>query len=344
MPSWTSTGDDRSPANMIAWRDSSVSGILAGVCYGLLLRFSLGTWLNRIFGHYSGEMTLAFIVLGSMAVGFFAVLPSARRGPVGHGRVLLLSWLAIVLTCGVTALFRLEGAICIVMLLPIGLVLSLVGGLIGSYVGQRFRLPGAMLASVALLPVLMAPLESRLQPPTEIRTVQSSIRIHASAPAVWQNIQSVPAITSTELQPSWTHRIGFPRPVAAVLSRPGVGGVRTATFEHGLTFYETVTQWQPQNRLAFTIKADTAHIPPTTLDEHVTIGGPYFDVLDGEYRIEPLSGDKILLHLQSHQRLSTNFNNYAGLWSDAVMQNLQTSILQVIQHRCETRHAYNLDN
>jgi len=83
------------------------------------------------------------------------------------------------------------------------------------------------------------------------------------------------------------------------------------------------------------IKADTAHIPATTLDEHVSIGGRHFDVLDGEYRLEPLADGDILLHLTSHQRLSTDFNGYAGLWTDAVMQNLQTSILEVIKHRCE---------
>jgi hypothetical protein len=37
----------------------------------------------------------------------------------------------------------------------------------------------------------------------------------------------------------------------------------------------------------------------------------------------------------SHRRLSSDFSGYAGQWSDAVMQDLQTSILAVIQHRCE---------
>ncbi len=109
--------------------------------------------------------------------------------------------------------------------------------------------------------------------------------------------------------------------------------------EHGLLFIETITAWETNRHIAFTIAADTAHIPPTTLDEHVTIGGRYFDVLNGEYRLEPLPNGNILLHLSSQQRLSTDFNAYATLWSDAVMRNLQNSILQVIQHRCETATA-----
>ena len=241
MPSWTSTADDHELTTPFAWRDSGLSGVVFGVMYGLVLRVSIGQRLGRLFGCHSGEMTLAFIVLGSMAVGFFAVFPSARCGPVLVRHIFLLSWLGILLTCVLTSLFRLEGAICIVMLLPAGLLLSLLGGIAGAYAGRHVRAPGTTLTCVAFMPLLLAPLESHLQPATRIRSVESSIRIHASAMTVWQNIQSVPAITPAELEPTWTHRIGFPRPVAAVLSHPGVGGVRTATFEHGLTFYETVT-------------------------------------------------------------------------------------------------------
>jgi hypothetical protein len=77
------------------------------------------------------------------------------------------------------------------------------------------------------------------------------------------------------------------------------------------------------------------HFKWVSPNEHVTIGGRYFDVLDGEYTLEPLANGDTMLHLISHQRLSTDFNGYAGLWTDAIMQNLQTSILEVIQHRCE---------
>lgn len=46
-----------------------------------------------------------------------------------------------------------------------------------------------------------------------------------------------------------------------------------------------------------------------------------------------------MLHLESRQRLSTDFNAYAGLWTDAVMRTLQNSILQVIKARSESEAA-----
>jgi hypothetical protein len=328
MPSWTSTepSDESSP---VAW----ITGLVIACVFGLALRLTAARSVTNFFP----IMSIGFLCLGPAVIGFLAVYYSGKTKP-SILQATFLPWPAVLLTCALSAVLSLEGWICIVFLTPVALIFGSIGGLTAGHLLTRGRRNSLGITScIAALPLLCMAVESHLAPPTRLRTVENSISIRANADAVWQQIQSVPPITPSELQPTWTHRIGFPRPVAAVLSHPGVGGVRTATFEHGLTFHETVTDWQPSHQLAFSIKADTAHIPPTTLDEHVTIGGPYFDVLDGEYRIEPQSDGTVLLHLTSHQRLSTDFNGYAGLWSDAVMSSLQQSILQVIQHRCETQ-------
>jgi hypothetical protein len=336
---------------------SLLEGVAAGAVYGVLLRgfIVLQTTAQKHFQgdgadpaafqrHFrllryemiAGEvMTLAFLVLGSIIIGFLTVRRIERRRPASIYTWILAPWLAVFCMMTVIALFAWEGAICVAMALPITLILSSLGGITAGVLGRRMALTASRTACFAILPFLLAPAESMLPSPIQTRTVSTEIRIHASAATIWQNIERVPAISPSELRPSWAHRIGFPRPVEATLSFEGVGGVRHASFEHGLLFIETVTVWEPEHRLAFTIRADSAHIPPTTLDEHVTIGGRYFDVLDGEYSLEPLPNGDTLLHLTSHQRLSTDFNGYAGLWSDAVMQNLQSSILQVVQHRCQ---------
>ena len=171
--------------------------------------------------------------------------------------------------------------------------------------------------------------------PLQVRTVETTVAIHASSAVIWRNIERVPAIQPREIRPAWTHTVGFPLPVEATLDHEGVGGERHTSFDRGLLFIETITEWEPEKRIAFSIAAATAHIPPTTLDEHVTIGGRYFDVLNGEYWLEPRADGTILLHLSSQERLSTDFNAYAALWSDAVMKDLQGSILEVVKHRCE---------
>jgi hypothetical protein len=66
------------------------------------------------------------------------------------------------------------------------------------------------------------------------------------------------------------------------------------------------------------------------------VGGPFFDVLRGEYVLEPLPNGGTRLHLSSQHRVSTDFNWYAHLWTDAVMADLQATILHVIKDRAES--------
>ena len=320
------------------WRRPLLTGGVFGTLFGVFYRWLLQTSIFNGHTETGLVVSASFLLLGPLYVGFVTLHFAERSAPRTPLEWILAPWLPILLSALILWLFLLEGLICIIMALPIMLVCASLGGVIAGLLARHGRrLKPTTLSSLALLPILLAPAESLHLAPTQTRTVQSQIRIHAPAATVWHNIERVPAISPTELRPTWTHHIGFPRPVEATLSYEGVGGVRNASFEHGLLFFETVTAWEPNHRLSFHIRADSANIPTTTLDEHVTIGGRYFDVLDGEYRLESLAGGDTLLHLTSHQRLTTDLNGYAGLWTDAVMQNLQTSILEVIQHRCETR-------
>jgi hypothetical protein len=336
------TNVDPPPAALWLNRRALLEGIALGACYGLFLRFvalrsNTGGWHKSWFPEASFVMTVAFLVLGPLVMGLLTISRAEAHEPSSVWQWIFVPWISVILMMTVTAIFLLEGAICIVMALPIALVCGSIGGVIGGIIGRQRKLSRTATLCIAVLPFVLGPAEASFRSPDQTRTVSSEIRIHATPAVVWHNIERVPSISPAEIQTTWTQRVGFPRPVEATLSCEGVGGVRHASFERGLLFIETVTAWEPERHLAFSIKADTAHIPSTTLDEHVTIGGRYFDVLDGEYRIEQLSDSEVLLHLTSHQRLSTNFNVYAGLWTDAVMQNLQTNILQVIQHRAEAR-------
>ena len=156
---------------------------------------------------------------------------------------------------------------------------------------------------------------------------------------MWQEIASVRVIQQEELPDSWIYRLDFPRPIAATLDREGVGGVRTATFERGVSFFERVTRWEPGRALAFSIHADPDFIPHTAFDQHVIVGGRFFDVLDGQYEIEPLPGNCCRLHLTSRHRLTTRFNAYAGWWSARIMGEIQGTILHVIRARAEAQRS-----
>ena len=311
-------------------------GAAVGALYGILIRFAFG---SRVINQFVGVMSLAFLFVMPFVCGFIAVYFAEIRKQQSVVVWLLVPWLTILGGCAVMLLFVIEGWICIIMYLPVGLVFSSVGGVIAGLLARNKRLKrvgNITTACILFLPFIFSPLESSLNR-RDIRTVENVIEVKASPAAVWDQIKTVPAIRKDELKASWSHRIGFPDPIAATLSYEGVGGVRRASFDRGVLFIETVDVWEPQRRLAFSIHPETTQIPNTTLDEHVTVGGPYFDVLRGEYRIESLPNGRVRLHLTSWQRVSTDFNWYAHLWTDAVMSDLQKRILYVVQQRAEAQ-------
>lgn len=312
-----------------------IIGVIVGALYGFGLR------LLASF-HPAGfeVMTMGFTCFVPFAMGVITVYISELRGPQPVWTWLLLPWFPVAAALGATMLALLEGLICVVMFAPLALVLSTIGGLVGGAAGRIIvsrRKKGVALACVMVLPLFTATWEKKAFHEMDLRTVENTIDIQSTPDSVWRNIERVTAIGRNELPDSWTRRIGFPDPIEATLSHQGVGGVRNAFFTGGVLFIETIDVWEPQRRLAFSISAQTNQIPATTLDEHVRVGGPYFDVLRGEYRLEPLGNGVTRLHLTSQHRVATDFNWYAHLWTDAIMSDLQKRILVVIRNRCESR-------
>jgi hypothetical protein len=306
-------------------------GAASGVIYGLVIRGMVDfDGLQPLLG----VMTFGFIFLTPFTVG---VLRVYGRSEASLAYCIFMPWLDCTFFFFCSWLFGWEGIICITMALPVFFLMSSAGAVLFRYFGQaclKNRSQTYVLASVMCLPLVVSLGERQTEPSTDYRTVKTQIVIHAARETVWQNIIRVRLIKPEEQRPTLAHLIGFPRPLEATLTTEGVGGVRYATFEGGVLFVETITAWQPLEKIAFTIKADTV-IPPATLDRHVRIGGEYFDTLDGTYEIEMRDANTQILHLQSTQRLSTGFNFYAGLWTDAVMESLQSHILSVIKARCE---------
>ena len=224
------------------------------------------------------------------------------------------------------------------MALPVYLLMASLGGYF-VWLGTRRSLQSApntvLVATLALLPFLSAQIEQNFELPTTHRQVKTEIPIDASPSTVWQNIIRVPTIRDSEQRTFSFHVLGFPKPVEATLSHEGVGGIRHASFEGGLVFVETITVWEPERELAFGIQVDPELVPATTLDEHVVVGGPFFETLDGRYRIEPLEEGGVVLHLESTHRLSTRFNFYSSWWSDLIMRDIQNYILVILKERCE---------
>ena len=303
-------------------RASTIGGAMA-FAYGVLARVLADRQMLVV-------MSVSFFFVVPMVIGFLTV----RRHPAPSARFKFFGpWVPMLAVIGTLVAMKLEGWICVVMALPVLLLFASIGGYVGAPMARAGR--GA-LPAVMLFPFLLSPLESRIPEPERRVATVPTMDIDAPPSAVWPLIASVDTIRPEERRPALFLRMGFPRPVAATLSHEGVGGVRIATFEGGLRFTETVTVWEPGRRLRFTIRANGDEIPPTTLDQHVQLGGRYFDVLTGEYELVPLDGGRrTRLVLWSEHRMNTHFNPYAAWWADRVMRSIQLNIQHVHKQRAE---------
>jgi hypothetical protein len=268
--------------------------------------------------------------VGAIAVYFGEEDERLRLGyQVGAPSLDILVFLAL------TALSFLEGSICIVMALPIFLAMAIAGGLLMGLVLRLSGRGGSVARCAVVLPLLVAPLENSFGNRDEIRQLQLHTIIHASPAAIWSNIKNARDIRPEELGSSWVYSIGVPRPEEGLTEQTAEGEVRWSRWSQGVRFKEKILAQIPQRSILWDFHFDDRSIPPGVLDEHVRIGGRYFDLVDTRYDIVPLEGGDSRLTLTAHYRVSTAFNAYAALWAGWMLSDAGDTVLHFYKHRSE---------
>jgi hypothetical protein len=101
-------------------------------------------------------------------------------------------------------------------------------------------------------------------------------------------------------------------------------------------FDQIGTVWEPDHRVVWTYRFTKDSFPPHALDDHVRIGGRYFDVIDTEYVIEA-TPEGTMLRVVMHYRVSTNFNWYVRPIASFLVLNFEKTALAFYAHRAESR-------
>jgi hypothetical protein len=300
--------------------------------YALLLRFIFGvtTW-KELFS----VMSISFLFCLPTIMGILTLYFSSVEGAQKISNQIFLPWIPIFAFFIITLIIKIEGWACWIMVLPLFLFAASIGGFIGAYLKNRKKNNNLYVSAFALIPLLISPIEHIIGSFPGTYKAYTYIDINATAEKIWNNVTRVREISPAQDKGWFTQFMGFPRPVRAELNYNGVGASREAIFTNGLVFHETVSEYIEQKKMVFSIKANPYEIPSTTMDEHILIGGEYFDVLNGTYELEKLTEKTYRLHLYSHFKMTTTFNFYASLWGKWIMQDIQNNILQVEKQRAE---------
>ncbi|QJR09495.1 hypothetical protein DSM104443_00539 [Usitatibacter rugosus] len=282
----------------------------------------------------SGLMLVSFLVGVPLAIGVLVGFIARRRtnaGVAGTGALSTLSIALFVFTAG--AVLR-EGSICIVMAAPLFFVAGIIGAIVGSFISPPKRRGSKLVPAVLLIPLVGGPLEAQFPSPTEHQVITRSVHIAAQPESVWQHINYPLDIQPSELSEGFAYRIGVPYPIEARTIEGRVGGTRTLKWERGVTFEETITAWEPKRRVAWVYKFGPDSFPPGSLDDHIVIGGKYFDLEETSYTLTPEAGGTRLT-IKVGTRITTNFNWYAGLWADYLVSDTAEAILKFYKTRSE---------
>lgn len=275
----------------------------------------------------------SFIYLSPLLVGAVTVYFAETVKRRSWGYYMWAASLANILFVVGTLLIMIEGWICAILIIPVFMMMGMVGGLIMGAVCRLTNWPTHTVYSLAMMPLVFGFLETDVALPTRIATVERSVVINAAPEVVWRHLNYTPHIDAKEAD-AWIYRIGAPLPQTGITDEAAQGRVRTVTMSKGVRFEQRVVEWEENRRARWLYRFDKNSFPPGSLDEHVVIGGHYFDMQEGEFTLTP-QGEGTQLSMRIRYRLSTQFNWYAGPLARALMGNLEETVLEFYRRHSE---------
>ncbi|OTG80110.1 hypothetical protein B9T33_09285 [Acinetobacter sp. ANC 5054] len=304
-------------------------------CLPLVLVFILlactAIWSSHEEALMAGSMILGLpIVLGALTT-YFMILSSPRPVLGKIFKVLSIVFF-IVLIFGVIVLK--EGVICIVMMIPPLVIGLLIGaGLMHAICNYLWK-PTVKIYSLALLPLLLLlflPDFSR----DYYGQTQRSMIIHAPQAEVFKAINQIGEIKAQEVPYSFIFTIGFPKPIFGMTEQRAEGIVRTIQWERGVKFEEKVVANHPPYLLSWDYQFNSNSFPKGSLDDHVEVGGQYFDLLKTDYQLAKIDAHTTKLVLTIDYRVSTEFNWYSKLWIHYVLGEFSDVVMTIHKNRLE---------
>jgi uncharacterized membrane protein YhaH (DUF805 family) len=306
---------------------SALLAIGAGLAVGLLMMVLAVSALER-YG-------VALFFGTPFGIGALTAFLFNRRYPASARETAEVAAMTLALIAGTAFLLGNEGAICLLMALPI----SLVVGLMGAAFGRGIALHGRSELGPAGLALCALPLAAALEPSgatgRTLHEVRSAIEIDAPPGVVWSEVIAFPPLPAPD---ELTFRLGIAYPRSARIEGTGVGATRYCVFSTG-AFVEPITAWEPGRRLAFDVTRSPPPLRELTPYAHVTpphLDG-YLAARRGEFRLIPLPSGGTRLEGSTWYRLRMGPEGYWQLYGDYFIHRIHARVLEHIRQLSEAR-------
>lgn len=309
-----------------------------GAVYGVTGYKFFETLLSNPGQGKSGLMSISFLVGLPICISIIAVGLIQQHKKISFYQALVVSGVPILLSVFLAGTLLREGFICILMALPLFLIAGAIGAFLIWMLSPSDKKEKdrslRMLSVFSFVPFVLGAVEQRIETADSIQKIERSIHIQADPDRVWQHINFPLNIQPSELKEGFAYRIGVPYPVEARTLEPKVGGKRHLIWQRGVSFEEEITGWQEKRYIAWRYIFKSESFPTGSLDDHIVIGGRYFNLEDTSYTLIPEPGGTHL-KVKVTFKVNTHFNWYAGAWAKYLITDTAETILKFYKHRSE---------
>jgi hypothetical protein len=307
---------------------------VAGLLAGMVLRFLFSGHAGSAWSAMAG----AFIYLAPLLVGAVTVYVAETIRRRNWGYYFWAPFLANAIFIIGTLIINIEGMICAIVILPLFSLLGAVGGVVMGVVCRATNWPKPTLYSLAALPLLLGLAAEHLPTPAEHSSVRQSIVVQATPEQIWAQLNRATDIEDSEFASTWAARIGVPMPVSGVTEQVGSERVRKSVWAKQVFFDEPLIEWQPARHMRWGYRFHKDSFPAGALDDHVVIGGHYFDLKSTAFTLTP-TAQGTRLDIETHYRVSTQFNFYAEHVAQFLLSDMQSNALNFYKQRSERSAA-----
>jgi hypothetical protein len=291
-----------------------VIGVLAGA-YGL--------------GNYGAPLFLGL----PFFMGFLSAILYGVRTRRTLKECIGIALLALFFTACALVCFLIEGIVCILVLLPVGAALAVMGAVVGFSVQAlppegSGRTQSSIVCGLALAVALALPV-----PNSATLSSVTKVTVNRAPQEVWPHV-----IAFSEISPpkEWIFLQGVAYPIRARIEGHGVGAIRYCEFSTG-PFIEPITVWNEPHELRFTVTET-----PPALTEFNPLGTVIAPHLDGYF--ESLGGQFLLKEIAPRiteiQATTWYTHKVAPVWywefiSDPILHLIHSRVLQHIKTEAE---------
>ena len=271
-------------------------------------------------------------------LGFMTPILYSYREDKALGRICGTSAGGVFFMCLYMFLFAIDGAVCIILLMPLAMGASAFGTLLGYILlkklnGDRSKNISLMLVLI-MTPALLA-FEAKINPTPPLRKIVTSVEVEADINEVWDLVVAFPEIEEPD---ELMFKLGISYPVNAKIEGEGVGAIRYCNFSTG-SFVEPITNWTKPTLLQFDVKESPMPMKETSI--YANLETPHLhDIVSsekGQFRLRELANGKTVLEGTTWYRHDMWPNWYWGPLSDEIIHTIHRRVLNHIKIHAEKK-------